>query len=150
MLKIEELKNQKLTKHGNFESGRHQTNENQRIKKYLGRKRNLYETKQQSINLIKRINTWTVPRLRYSGQFLKWMREEFQEMDKKQNKTRTLMMMHNLLHSRDDMDRLYVSRKEGGRRLASIEDSRYIDKTFRILHKKDQRKTYYSDQKQHK
>ena len=33
------------------------------------------------------------------------------------------MTMHKALHPRDDFDRLYVSRKEGGRRLASIEDT---------------------------
>ena len=37
--------------------------------------------------------------------------------------TRKLMVMHKALHPRDDVDRLYVSRKEGGRGLASIEDS---------------------------
>ena len=31
--------------------------------------------------------------------------------------------MHKALHSRDDVDRQYVSRKGGGRGLASIEDS---------------------------
>ena len=31
--------------------------------------------------------------------------------------------MHKALHPKDDVDRLYVSRKEGGRRLGSIEDS---------------------------
>ena len=31
--------------------------------------------------------------------------------------------MHKALNSRDDVDRLYVPRKEGGRRLVSIEDS---------------------------
>ena len=31
--------------------------------------------------------------------------------------------MHNALHPRDDVDRLNASRKEGGRGLASIEDS---------------------------
>ena len=31
--------------------------------------------------------------------------------------------MHKVLHPRYDVDRLYVSRKEGGRGLASIEDS---------------------------
>ena len=31
--------------------------------------------------------------------------------------------MHKAEHLRDDVDRLYVSRKEGGRGLASIEDS---------------------------
>ena len=38
-------------------------------------------------------------------------------------RTRKLMTMHKALHSRDDVDRLYVSRKEGGRGLASVEDS---------------------------
>ena len=33
------------------------------------------------------------------------------------------MTMHKALHPRDDVDRLYVPRKEGGRRLASIEGS---------------------------
>ena len=33
------------------------------------------------------------------------------------------MTMHKALYPRDDVDRLYVSRKEGGRGLASIEDS---------------------------
>ena len=31
--------------------------------------------------------------------------------------------MHKTLHPKDDNDRLYVPRKEGGRRLTSIEDS---------------------------
>ena len=33
------------------------------------------------------------------------------------------MTMHKALHPRDDVDRLYVARKEGGRGLASTEDS---------------------------
>ena len=33
------------------------------------------------------------------------------------------MIMHKALHPKNDVDRLYVSRKERGRRLASIEDS---------------------------
>ena len=38
-------------------------------------------------------------------------------------KTRKLMTMHKALHPRDDVDILYISRKEGARRLASIEDT---------------------------
>ena len=38
-------------------------------------------------------------------------------------RTRKLMTMQKALHPREDVDRLYVSRKEGGRRLVSIEDS---------------------------
>ena len=33
------------------------------------------------------------------------------------------MTMHKALHPRDDVNRLYVSRKEGGRGLTSIEDT---------------------------
>ena len=38
-------------------------------------------------------------------------------------RTRKLMTMHKALHPTDDVDRQYVSRKEGGRGFASIEDS---------------------------
>ena len=38
-------------------------------------------------------------------------------------RTRKLMTMHKALHPRDDIDRLYVLRKEGGRGLASLEVS---------------------------
>ena len=33
------------------------------------------------------------------------------------------MTIHKALHARDDVDRLYVPRKEGGRGLSNIEDS---------------------------
>ena len=36
-------------------------------------------------------------------------------------RTRKLMTMHKTLDPSDDIDRLYVSRKEGGRELASLE-----------------------------
>ena len=41
------------------------------------------------------------------------------------------MAMHKALHPRDDVDRLYISRKEGGRGLARIEDN--IDALIRRL-----------------
>ena len=89
-------------------------------KEYLRRTRKLLETKLSSRNLIKGINTWAVPLVRYSGPFLKWTGEELKQMDQR---TRKLMTMHKALHPRDDVDRLYVSRKERGRGLASIEDT---------------------------
>ena len=89
-------------------------------KEYLRRTRKLLETKLSSRNLIKGINTWPVPQVRYSGPFLKWTRDELKQMDQR---TRKLMTMHKALHPRDDVDRLYVSRKEGGRGLGSIEDT---------------------------
>ena len=39
--------------------------------------------------------------------------------------------MHKALHSRDDVNRLYVSRKEGGRGLASIKDT--VDASIQSL-----------------
>ena len=89
-------------------------------KEYLRRTRKLLETKLSSRNLIKGINTWAVPLVRYSGPFLKWTREGLKQMDQR---TRKLMTMHKALHSRDDVDRLHVSSKEGGRGLASIENT---------------------------
>ena len=89
-------------------------------KEYLRRTRKLLEKKLSSRNLIKRINTWALPLVRYSGTFLKWTREELKQMDQR---TRKLMTMHKALHPRDDVDRRYVFRKEGGRRLASIKDT---------------------------
>ena len=89
-------------------------------KEYLRRGRKLLETKLSSRNLIKGINTWAVPLVRYSGPFLKWTRDELRQMDQR---TRKLMTMHKTLHPTDNVDRLYEPRKEGGRGLTSIEDS---------------------------
>ena len=77
-------------------------------KEYLRRTRKLLETKLYSRNLVKGINTWAVPLIRYSGPFLKWTREELKQMDKE---TRKLMTKHKALHPRDNIDRLYVSRR---------------------------------------
>ena len=45
--------------------------------------------------------------------------------------TRKLKTICKALHPREDCDRLCVSRKEGGRRLASIEDS--VDESIQRL-----------------
>ena len=45
-------------------------------KEYLRKTRKLLETKLYSRNLVKGINTWAVPLIRYLGPFLKWTREE--------------------------------------------------------------------------
>ena len=97
-------------------------------KEYFRRTRKLLETKLPSRNLIKGINTWAVSPVRYSGLFLNWTWDELKQMDER---TRKLMTMHKALHPRDDVDRLYVSRKEGGGGLASIEES--IDASIQRL-----------------
>ena len=72
-------------------------------KEYLRRTRKLLETKLSSRNLIKGINAWAVPLVRYSRPFLKWTRDELKQMDQRTSK---LMTMHKALHLRDDVDRL--------------------------------------------
>ena len=89
-------------------------------KEYLRRTRKLPETKLSSRNLIKGLNSFALPLVKYSGPFLKWTRDELKKMDQR---TRNLMTMHKGLHPRDDVDRLYVSRKQAGRGLTSIEDT---------------------------
>ena len=83
---------------------------------YLGWTRKLLETKLYRRKLIKRDK---YPR-KNSGPFLKWTSEELQQMDLR---TRKLVTMHQAFHPRDDVDKLYEPRKEGGRGLASIQDS---------------------------
>ena len=97
-------------------------------KEYLRRTRKVLKTKLSSRNLIKGIYTWAVPLVRYSRPFHKRTREELKQMDKRTSK---LMPMYKALHPRDDVDRLYVSRKEGGRGLVSTEDS--IDASIQRL-----------------
>ena len=64
-------------------------------KEYLRRTRKLLETKLNSRNLIKGINTWAVPLVRYSGPFLKWTRDELKQMDER---IRNLITMYKALH----------------------------------------------------
>ena len=63
---------------------------------------------------------WAVSLVRYLGPFLKWSRGELKQMDQR---TKKLMTMHKALHSSDDVGRLYVSKEEGRRGLASIEEN---------------------------
>ena len=87
---------------------------------YKRRVRKILETKLNGGNVIKGINTWAIPVLRYSAAFLNWTKAELQEMDRR---TRKLLTMHNGLHPRSNVDRLYVPRREGGRGLMSVEDT---------------------------
>ena len=115
---------------GNTGSGHHLTTRDERkkfLKVFLRRTRKLLETKLHRRNLIKVISIKAVPLVRYSGPFLKWTKEELQQMDQK---TRKPMMMRKALDSWDDIDGLYVLRKEEGI-LASIEDS--VDTSIRRL-----------------
>ena len=63
--------------------------------------RKLLGIKLYSKNLIKEINTWAMPLIRYLGSFFKWMRKKLQQRDQR---TRKLMKMHKALYLRDKID----------------------------------------------
>ena len=57
------------------------------------------------------------------------------------------MTMHKALYLREDVDRRYLSRKEGGGGLASNEDS--VDASTRRLYTKTWLRTHYSHGKRY-
>ena len=77
------------------------------------------ESKLNRGNLVRRVNTWAVPLLRYSAAFVSWRKSELQVIDRK---TRKLFTIYGALHPKSDVGRLYIPRKEGGRGVISIED----------------------------
>ena len=63
-------------------------------------------------NKILAINAWAVVALRYSFEVLDWKNEELTAMDRM---TRKGMTIHGALHPKSDVDRVSVSRCNGGR-----------------------------------
>ena len=87
---------------------------------YYRRVRKILETKLNGVNIITGITTWAVSLLRYSAAFLDWTGAELDQMDRR---TRKLMTMHRALNPKSEVARIYLSRKEGGRGLISVEDT---------------------------
>ena len=85
---------------------------------YLRRSRRVLETKLNGGKIIKGINTWAVSLLRYYALFIDWNCAELTQLDLR---TRKLMIMHNALHPKSNVDRLNIPRKEGGRGLQGVE-----------------------------
>ena len=87
---------------------------------YLRRVRKVLETKLNGGNIIKGINTWVVSLLRYSAAFID---RNCRELTQLVQRTRKLMTMHNALHPKKNVDRLYIPRKEGDRKLQGVEEA---------------------------
>ena len=88
-------------------------------KEYIRRLRKVLKSKLNGGNLVRRINAWAVSLLRYSAAFGSWRKSELQGIDRK---TRKLFTVYGAIHSKSDVDRLNIPRKEGRRGLISIED----------------------------
>ena len=86
-------------------------------KAYYRRVRKVLETKLNSGNVFKAINTWAVSVVRYSAAFLGLSRLELEEVDRR---TRKLLTMHNGFHPKSNVDRLHLSRSDGGRGLIGV------------------------------
>ena len=81
-------------------------------------------------NKIKAINSRAVAIISYGAGVLEWRFDELKELDKKTQKLRTMNKRH---HPKSDVNRLYFSRKEGGRGLVSCERTIRTEKNIYIL-----------------
>jgi len=96
---------------------------------YVRRVKKLCRSKLNGGNMISGINAWAVSVLRYSAGIVDWTVEELVSMDRR---TRTIMAMNGCMHTRSNVARLYLPRKEGGRGLISIEEC--VNKESKSLH----------------
>ena len=71
-----------------------------------------------SSNKIAAVNTLAIPVVSYSFNIINWQMQEVKKMDAK---TRKIMTMTRMNHLKAGVDRIYVSREEGGRRLIQLE-----------------------------
>ena len=81
------------------------------LKEYIRRSRKVLKSKLNGGNLVHRVNTWAVFLIRYSAAFISWRKKELQAIDRK---TRNFFTTYGALHPKSDVDRLYITRKEGG------------------------------------
>ena len=86
--------------------------------KYLG----VLEADEVMVNEMKHKvkKIWAVSVVRYSAAFLGWSRLQIEEIDRR---TRKLLTMHNGFYPKSNVDRLYLSRSEGGRGLIRVQDT---------------------------
>ena len=89
------------------------------LREYRRRIRLILISKLNVKNKISAIDSWAIVILKYKAGLLEWILE-LRELDRK---TRKLLTMHKGLYSKSDVDRLYVSRKEGGRGLVSCQST---------------------------
>ena len=88
-------------------------------KEYLRRLKVILKSNLNSKNTISAVNSRVISIVRYSAGILRWTVNDIKEPDRK---TRKMLTLHIMFHKKGDVDRLYMSRQEGGRRLISIED----------------------------
>ena len=88
---------------------------------HIRRDKKLCKSKLNGGNLIRGINTWAVGVVRYSAWMVDRIMEEIARMDER---TRKILAMNGCLHTRSNVARLYLPRREGGRGLIGIKGVR--------------------------
>lgn len=89
-------------------------------RQYYARIRKILKSELTGKNKFIAISTIAVPVLSYSFGILNWKLSEIQKIDRK---TRKLLTMNSIHNPNADIDRLYVSRENGGRGLMNIEQT---------------------------
>ena len=88
------------------------------IKEYKRRLRLILKSKLNGKNKVTAINTWAVASFRYRARIIDRKESELNSVGRKTRKTLT---MYGAMHPKNDVDRLYIKRKERGRGLCSTE-----------------------------
>ena len=100
----------------------HNNMKQQMRQEYFRRLRLVLRSQLNSRNKLRAVNAYCLPIIHYTTGIVKWNVDDLRSMDRK---TRKVLTMHRGLHPRSDVDRLYISRKKGGRGLKSVEDVVY-------------------------
>ena len=79
-------------------------------------------------NLVQGVNSWAVSLLRYSAAFISWRECELPAIDRK---IRKFITISGGLHSKSDVERVYIPRKDGNRSLIAMENC--VELTVRDL-----------------
>ena len=87
------------------------------LSEYKKRVRKILKSKLNGGNVIKVINSWAVPVVRYTAGIIDWTQAELEDLDRK---TRKLMSAHHALNPQSDVDRVFLPRQAGGRGLQQI------------------------------
>ena len=116
----------------------HKTIKEKVKREYIRRVRAVLKTELTAKNKITAIGALAVPVLQYGFAILNWKIKEIKALD---IKTRKCLTMHKMHHPSADVDRLYVSRKLGGRGLRQIEStykSSIINAKYYLQEKKNE------------
>ena len=118
---IQELNQEGLYKYLSVDEsdGIHHSKMKEKIrKKYNRRVRLILRTELNGRNNIEAINSFAFSVVHYSFGIIDWKICELKKID---TKTRKLLNMHKMLHPKADVERLYISGKDGGRGLIDVE-----------------------------